>query len=436
MDTADRVWRALALSLAVFLVLVLLLAFERQPAQTATTDAGAAGEAVNVTLTEFAIEPSAIEVAPGVPVTFNVANKGSIEHDFTIDGVDGTGNIGAGASATLELPALEPGEYKVLCTVAGHESAGMMATLIAAEGGSAPHKDSSEESHPMSPEEMAQMHEQGVLDFPAETEGKGNQPMEPVMTDDGTKVFELTANEIEWETKPGVVKEGMAYNGQIPGPRIDVDLGDKVRIELTNELDEPTAMHSHGLIVPNEMDGVPGLTQPSIMPGETFTYEFEVRNAGSHMYHSHFNAAEQVTKGLLGAFVVHEPDEEKVDLDHTMILNDGPLGFTLNGKDFPATEPLAVTKGQKVRVRYMNEGLQIHPMHLHGIPQKVVARDGYPVAEPQLLDTVLVAPGERVDVLIDATEPGGWAFHCHILNHAEAEDGMFGMVTALVVEDS
>jgi FtsP/CotA-like multicopper oxidase with cupredoxin domain len=438
MDTADKVWRALALSLAVFLVLVLLLAFDRQPAQTTTetSSTGAAGEVVDVTLTEFAIEPSAIEVAAGVPVTFNVTNTGSIEHDFTIDGVEGTAGIGAGATAMLEVPALEPGQYKVLCTVAGHESAGMAATLVAGEGTSAPHDAGSEESHPMSPEEMARMHEQGVLDFPAETEGKGNQPIEPEIADDGTKVFKLTADEIEWETKPGVLKQAMAYNGQIPGPRIDVDLGDKVRIELTNELDEPTAMHSHGLIVPNEMDGVPGLTQPSIMPGETFAYAFEVRNAGSHMYHSHFNAAEQVTKGLLGAFVVHEPDEEPVDLDYTMILNDGPLGFTLNGKDFPATEPLVVSMGQKVRVRYMNEGLQIHPMHLHGLPQKIVARDGYPVAPPQMLDTVLVAPGERVDVLVDATEPGGWAFHCHILNHAEAEDGMFGMVTAMVVEDA
>jgi FtsP/CotA-like multicopper oxidase with cupredoxin domain len=172
------------------------------------------------------------------------------------------------------------------------------------------------------------------------------------------------------------------------------------------------------------------------MPEESFTYEFTIRNAGTHMYHSHFNAADQVTSGLLGAFVVHDPDEQQVDLDYTMILNDGPLGFTLNGKDFPATEPLVVDKGQTVRIRYMNEGLQIHPMHLHGIPQQVVARDGYPLSDPQMLDTVLVAPGERVDVLVDATEPGAWAFHCHILNHVEAEDGMFGMVTAMVVQDS
>jgi FtsP/CotA-like multicopper oxidase with cupredoxin domain len=173
------------------------------------------------------------------------------------------------------------------------------------------------------------------------------------------------------------------------------------------------------------------------MPGETYTYEFTVRNAGSHMYHSHFMAEHQVPMGLLGAFIVTDADanEPDADIDYTMILNDGPLGFTLNGKGFPATEPIIAKQGQTVRVRYMNEGLQIHPMHLHGMPQLVIAKDGYPLATPQLEDTVLVAPGERVDVLIDASELGVWAFHCHILTHAEGPDGMFGMVTALIVQE-
>jgi FtsP/CotA-like multicopper oxidase with cupredoxin domain len=118
-----------------------------------------------------------------------------------------------------------------------------------------------------------------------------------------------------------------------------------------------------------------------------------------------------------------------------MILNDGPLGFTINGKGFPATEPIVAKLGQLIRVRYMNEGLQIHPMHLHGLAQLVVAKDGYPLPDPHYEDTVLVAPGERVDVLIRASELGTWAFHCHILTHAESDQGMFGMVTALVVEE-
>ena len=216
-----------------------------------------------------------------------------------------------------------------------------------------------------------------------------------------------------------------------------MQVGDRVRVILHNELPEPTTIHFHGQVVPNEVDGVPVITQPAVMPGETYTYEFTVRNAGSHMYHSHFMAEHQVPMGLLGAFIVTDADadEPDADIDYTMILNDGPLGFTLNGKGFPATEPIVAKQGQTVRVRYMNEGLQIHPMHLHGMPQLVIAKDGYPLATPQLEDTVLVAPGERVDVLIDASELGVWAFHCHILTHAEGPDGMFGMVTALIVQE-
>jgi FtsP/CotA-like multicopper oxidase with cupredoxin domain len=173
------------------------------------------------------------------------------------------------------------------------------------------------------------------------------------------------------------------------------------------------------------------------MPGETFTYEYTLRNAGSHMYHSHFMAEHQVPMGLLGAFVVTDPnptDEPASDVDYAMILNDGPLGFTINGKGFPATEPLVLQQGQTIRIRYMNEGLQIHPMHLHGMPQEVIALDGHLLDDPYDLDTVLVAPGQRVDVLVRATEKGVWAFHCHVLTHAEGPDGMFGMVTAFIVE--
>ena len=142
-----------------------------------------------------------------------------------------------------------------------------------------------------------------------------------------------------------------------------------------------------------------------------------------------------MTSGLLGAFVVHDPADPPVAVDYTMVLNDGPLGFTINGKGFPATEPIVARLGDTVRVRYLNEGLQIHPMHLHGIAQEVIAKDGYPLPQPYTADTIMVAPGERLDVLVRATEPGTWAFHCHILNHAEGADGMFGMVTAMVVQD-
>jgi FtsP/CotA-like multicopper oxidase with cupredoxin domain len=122
-------------------------------------------------------------------------------------------------------------------------------------------------------------------------------------------------------------------------------------------------------------------------------------------------------------------------MEMPMVLNDaGVIGYSLNGKSFPATEPLVLQQDDWVLVHYYNEGLQIHPMHLHGFPQLVVAKDGFPLDEPYWVDTLNVAPGERYSVLVHATEPGAWVWHCHILNHVEAKDGMFGMVTAIIVE--
>ena len=283
---------------------------------------------------------------------------------------------------------------------------------------------------------MDAMHEKGVKAFPAKTEGKGNQPLQPRL-DNGVKVFDLTASEVQWEVEPGRRVTAWAYNGQVPGPQIRVREGDRVRVVLKNELTESTAIHFHGLEVPIEQDGVPFITQPPIKPGASYTYEFVVPNAGSHMYHSHLNASKQVSLGLLGAFIV-EPKRprsiEKADVDYIMVLNDGSHGYTLNGKSFPATEPVVAKLGQKVRVRFMNEGMMIHPMHLHGMHMTVIDKDGWPQPAPWRCDTLNIAPGERWDVIINCTNPGTWAFHCHILPHAETDHGMFGMVTALIVQ--
>lgn len=285
-------------------------------------------------------------------------------------------------------------------------------------------------------DEMDAHHEAGIKAFPAPTEGKGNVLLEPRM-EGNVKVYELTATELQWETKPGTRVGAWAYNGQVPGPQIRVREGDRVRVILHNELPESTSIHFHGLEVPNDQDGVPFITQPPVKPGESYTYEFTVPNSGSHMYHSHHNAAFQVGKGLLGAFVVEPRNasrEPKVSLDYVMVLNDGAHGFTLNGKDFPATEPLVCKRGETIRIRFMNEGMMIHPMHLHGMHMTVIAKDGWPQPMPWKCDTLNIAPGERWDVLVHATNPGTWAFHCHILTHAESANGMFGMVTALVVQ--
>jgi FtsP/CotA-like multicopper oxidase with cupredoxin domain len=283
---------------------------------------------------------------------------------------------------------------------------------------------------------MDAMHEAGIKAFPAKTAGKGNQVMAPRMVG-GVKVFELTCSELDWEVETGRTVKAWAYNKQVPGPQIRVREGDRVRVIVKNELQESTAVHFHGLETPNDQDGVPFITQPPIKPGASHTYEFTVPNSGSHMYHSHHNAARQVGNGLLGAFIVEPRDisrEPKVDVDYVMVLNDGPHGYTINGKGFPATEPIVAKLGQTVRIRYMNEGMMIHPMHLHGMHMTVIAKDGWDQPAPWKCDTLNIAPGERYDVLVKANNPGVWAFHCHILPHAESEHGMFGMVTALIVE--
>jgi FtsP/CotA-like multicopper oxidase with cupredoxin domain len=231
--------------------------------------------------------------------------------------------------------------------------------------------------------------------------------------------------------------QAWAYNDMVPGPVFRVKEGDRVRVNFTNNLPESTSIHWHGVEVENDQDGVPFITQQPIKPGATFTYEFTAPNSGSHMYHSHHNSTKQVGLGLLGAFIVEPKDpgpHDKYDVEHVMILNDAMGGYTLNGKSFPATDPVVCKLGQTVRIRYMNEGVMIHPMHLHGIHQLVTHKDGWALPQPFRCDTLNISPGERWDVLIKATNPGTWAFHCHILPHAESDQGMFGMVTALVVQ--
>jgi manganese oxidase len=291
-------------------------------------------------------------------------------------------------------------------------------------------------------QEMDKHHKEGVDLFLKNmtepiTKGKGGVPLEYRMDGD-VKVFELTCDEVEWETTPGNLEKARAYNGMLPGPIIRATEGERVRINVKNNLTESTAIHWHGLLVPNNMDGVTFLTQDPITPGSTFTYEFTLRNSGSHMYHSHHNAMDQVNRGLLGAFIVDPKDPSKYpqyDREFILVLNDTLLGFTINGKGFPATEAMVVKKGERVLLRWMNEGLANHPMHLHGMPMEVFARDGYPINPPFLCDTLDVPPGNRFDCIVEADEPGVWAFHCHVLSHADSPDGMFGMVTVMIVQE-
>ena len=255
--------------------------------------------------------------------------------------------------------------------------------------------------------------------------------------EDGVKVFELTTKAVQWPILDGTTVTAYSYNGTVPGPMIRVTEGDRVRVIVKNELPDPTTIHWHGVEVPNAMDGVPGVTQDPIQPGETFTYEFTAKPAGTFMYHSHFEGDIQVSVGLYAPFII-DPKEptSRPDVDVTLMIsewlfNDGhtyaampmsgmePNYFTVNGKAFPSTETVNVKKGQIVRLRLIAIGQFIHPMHLHGMAFKIVATDGHPVPEAAQLtkDTLSVAPGERYDIEFVATEPGQWMLHCHILHH-------------------
>ena len=400
-----------------------------------SVSAGGGGTAT-ATLTEFAIEPGDLSVAAGGSIS--IVNAGAAVHNLAVDGADlVSADVPGGASGRLDLTGLEPGEYDVYCAIAGHREAGMEATLTVGEGDggsetAAPHAA-------MTADEMDTIMHDRAAAFPAETAGAGAQELAPTVLPDGTKEFELTASVFDWEVEPGKVVKAWGFNEQVPGPTLRVGVGDKVRFVVHNELEESTAVHWHGLTVPNAQDGVPDITQEPIKPGESFTYEFTTQEAMVGMYHSHHDAQVQVPNGMLGALYIGEmplpAGTPKPAVDVPMVLNDaGTIGLSLNGKSFPATAPVVAKVGDWIKLDYMNEGLQVHPMHLHGMPQLVIAKDGYPLANPSMEDTVTVAPGERITVLVHATQPGAWAWHCHILNHAEGSEGMFGMVTALVVQ--
>jgi FtsP/CotA-like multicopper oxidase with cupredoxin domain len=431
---------------------------------TAAGESGGAGEAaaaapapVEVMLSDFKIEPATIEVPSGTPLAFSIMNHGATPHTFGVV-VNGStvesDQIAGGATGTLSVPALEAGSYQALCTVPGHADLGMRATVVAATDvgtaaveaapPSAEAATGATGSADMSAEEMASMHEQGVGDFLAgdQTDTVGGTLLKPKI-EHGVKRYYMTIEQVDWEVSEGVTKPAMAFNGIVPGPEVRVQQGDRVQFVFQNEMDQPTTVHFHGLTVPNSEDGVPYVTQEPIMPGQYWTYEFTIEDPpGMYVYHSHFNSTEQVGKGLYGALIVepkhgdwtpyygHQPDEE-----YSMFLGDGPLDYVINGKSFPATAPLAASKGDWVLLHMANDGSLLHPMHLHGYHFMVVGEDGFPLAARNryMADTLVVAPGSRYDILVHATEPGAWAFHCHILPHVEGPQGMYGMVTALVV---
>ncbi|HEU5083006.1 MAG TPA: multicopper oxidase domain-containing protein [Acidimicrobiales bacterium] len=434
---------AVAVALMSLVVAIASVGFSMRAIDEAEEGGGAAGGEVvaaeaSVVLTEFAITPDQLDLGPDGTIT--ATNEGTVQHDLAVRGEEDGYKmdlLSAGGSGTLDLAGLDDGSYELYCTVAGHADAGMTASLTVSEGGATAGTTPPAGGGELSADEMDESAHERVLQFPAETKGQGGQALEPTVLDDGTKRFDLTVDVVEWEVEPGRVVEAWAYNGQVPGPTLKVQVGDKVEMRVTNNLNESTTVHWHGIDVPNEMDGVPDVTQEQIKAGDTFTYAFEITEPAVGMYHAHSNSQKQVPMGLLAGMLVSEmpvPEGVTVSQELPFILNDGgELGFTINGKAFPATAPVTAEIGETILVHYYNEGLQVHPMHLHGPDQLVIAKDGNPLPQPYKADTVLVGPGERYSVLVTPNRPGTWVWHCHILTHAEAPEGFIGMTTALVV---
>ncbi len=254
---------------------------------------------------------------------------------------------------------------------------------------------------------------------------------------DGVKEFHLIAEPVERQFAPGMTVKCWGYNGETPGPTIEAVEGDRVRVLVTNRLPEHTTIHWHGIFLPSGMDGVGGLTQPHIRPGETWAYEFTLRQHGTFMYHPHADEMLQMAVGMMGFFIVHpkDPEDPPIDRDfaimtHTWAIHPGTYRpdpavmldfniFTFNSRVFPGTAPLIVRTGDRVRIRLGNLSMDEHPIHIHGYNFHVTGTDGGKVREsarwPET--TVLLPVGATRDIEFVADVPGDWAFHCHKSHH-------------------
>lgn len=276
---------------------------------------------------------------------------------------------------------------------------------------------------------------------------KKHMPYTPVVTPNGStlpykmkngvKEFHLTAEPVEREFAPGMTVKCWGYNGQTPGPTIEAVEGDRLRILVTNKLPEHTTIHWHGIFLPNGMDGVGGLNQPHVKPGETYVYEFTLRQHGTFMYHPHADEMVQLAVGMMGMFIVHpkKPEDSKIDRDFAIMLHEWAIHpgtyrpdpavmldfnlFSFNSKVFPAIDHLVVKTGDRVRMRIANLSMDEHPIHIHGHAFRITATDGgqIPQAGQWPETTVLVPVGSTRDAEFIADAPGDWAFHCHKSHH-------------------
>jgi ZIP family zinc transporter len=261
-----------------------------------------------------------------------------------------------------------------------------------------------------------------------------------------TRTFHLVERDAPWSLQPSLTVLAKTYNGVVPGPTLVAHQGDRVVIDYRNEQSVPDTLHMHGIHeIPVSMDGVAGISQPLVMQGRSYRYVFTADTPGTFIYHSHDNE-EMLNSGLYGAIVVlpaHAPATERADRDYVEMVSSWPIQslsenhFTINGKEYPFTTPIEVRKGQRVRIRWINiSGENMHTMHTHGHYQLIIARDAQPLSYRDVEDTVLLGPGQRVDVMIDANQqPGTWVVHCHVIDHTEDATGMpDGLITAIHYE--
>lgn len=259
-------------------------------------------------------------------------------------------------------------------------------------------------------------------------------PHLPFERDGAVKVFRLRAEPVRTELVPGRPMDAWGFNGSVPGPTIEINEGDTVRIIVENRLPEIFAPHWHGLEVPIGMDGTPGISQDPIPPGGTHTYEFTIRQNGTFFYHSHMPMQEMM--GLIGLFIVHPPAAHAPAADHDfgIILQEWMIHpnntvpntlamefnwLTMNGKAGPATTPLIVKRGDRVRLRLVNMGMDHHPIHLHGHQFVLTGTEAGRGQGPFTMyeNTVLVGVAQARDVEFVATNPGDWMLHCHLPHH-------------------
>lgn len=259
-------------------------------------------------------------------------------------------------------------------------------------------------------------------------------PKLPWTLDNGVKVFQLSSEVVKTQLLPGREMYGWGYNGRVPGPTIEVNEGDRVRIHFQNKLPEGTTVHWHGLEVPLRMDGVPFISQPMVEPGGTFIYEFTLHQNGTFFYHSHM--AMQEMMGMIGLFIIHpkKPNTPHCHRDFGLILQEWALlpnnpvpnslamefnWLTINGKAGPDTTPMIVKQGERVRIRMVNLGMDHHPMHIHGNQFYVTGTEGGRIPETAWFpgNTVLVGVAQARDVEFDAIYPGEWMLHCHLPHH-------------------